>query len=460
MSHSKLSSKLYQERYRPQFHFSAREGWLNDPNGLVYHQGEYHLFFQHNPFGNEWGHMTWGHAVSQDLLHWEQLEHALEPDETGMMFSGSAVVDWRNSAGLQTGDAPSLILAYTAAGSFVTKGLPFTQCLAYSNDRGRSWTKYQGNPVIGDIAVETRDPKIIWHEASQRWVMALFIDEPHHFALYASNDLKDWHHLQNLDIPGTRECPDFFPITVDGSGEEKWIYIGADGKYLIGDFDGQRFAPESDLLSLDYARAFYACQTFSDIPQEDGRRIQIAWLREGSYPDMPFSQHMNFPCELSLKSTPQGLRLYRWPIAEIERLYQKSDVESVAVDNAEHHHKLTSSGLLDIELELNTQGLQQLDINIHNISCHFDAEERRFSCLDHQVVLEEDSPELHIRLLVDQGSLEVFLNGGRYCLSYCHLMEMSDGLSFTIRGKAQIECLAVHELRSSWPVDDHHHYRI
>ena len=160
----------YKETYRPQFHFTPKTNWTNDPNGLIHYKGEYHLFFQHNPSGIDWGNMTWGHAVSRDLVHWKQLPHAIYPDELGTIFSGSGVVDWKNTGGFQTGDEAVLVNFYTSAGNHAPEPVPFTQSIAYSNDRGRSWIKYEGNPVIEHIVASNRDPKVIWHEPTEKWV--------------------------------------------------------------------------------------------------------------------------------------------------------------------------------------------------------------------------------------------------------------------------------------------------
>ena len=163
-------AKLYDERYRPQFHFSPMKNWTNDPNGMMFYKGEYHLFFQHNPSGKNWGNMTWGHAVSPDMFHWTQLDHAIHPDKLGTIFSGSGVVDEDNTAGFQKGKEKTLVCIFTSAGN------PFTQSIAYSNDRGRTWAKYAGNPVLRHIAGDNRDPKVFWHAASKKWIMALFLD--------------------------------------------------------------------------------------------------------------------------------------------------------------------------------------------------------------------------------------------------------------------------------------------
>ena len=206
-----IQPTLYHEAGRPQFHFTAQTGWLNDPNGLVYFDGEYHLFFQ---FVTQLdGHddaKLWGHAVSTDLVHWHQLENALEPDTLGAMWSGSAVIDWDNTSGFGSPGHPPLVALYTAAGgrSPQSKGHSATQCLAYSTDRGRTLTKYAGNPVLPHIAGENRDPKVVWYAPTRHWIMALYVDGDQ-FGLFSSPDLKAWTQIQTLTIPGCIECPDF-----------------------------------------------------------------------------------------------------------------------------------------------------------------------------------------------------------------------------------------------------------
>ena len=254
------SVAVYHEWLRPQFHFTAQKNWHNDPNGLVFYKGEYHLFFQHNPHGINWGEMTWGHAISSDLLHWKQLDHALLPDSHGTMFSGSAVVDWNNTAGFQTGDEKPLICIFTAAGgtSPESKGKPFTQGIAYSIDLGRTWKKYDKNPVLGHVAGENRDPKVIWHGPTKRWVMALYLDGDK-YALFSSPDLKQWEKLADLPAFGANECPDFFEIPVAGEdAKTKWILWGSNGNYLIGSFDGKTFSRESGPHKFEFGSNFYA----------------------------------------------------------------------------------------------------------------------------------------------------------------------------------------------------------
>ncbi len=323
----------YQEKHRPQFHFSSRRGWINDPNGLVYHEGTYHLFYQHNPYG--WGseNKHWGHAVSSDLVHWTELPEALYPDEYGTIWSGSAMVDWNNTAGFQQGDEKPIVLFYTAAGgtNAASKGRPFTQAIAYSVDRGETFAQYAGNPVMPDLEGGNRDPKVIWHEPTGRWVMALYLDkrdETHCHALFASSDLRSWAKLSEVAMPaGMGECPDFFELPLDGDqANRKWVFSQASGHYLIGSFDGATFQPEVGPLCWQASESVaYAAQTFSDILAEDGRRIQVAWLRQ-ELPGMPFNQMMTFPVELTLRTTGSGPRVFVNPVHEIELLHGTSHV--------------------------------------------------------------------------------------------------------------------------------------
>ncbi|MCX7031231.1 MAG: glycoside hydrolase family 32 protein, partial [Spirochaetes bacterium] len=197
----------YRELLRPQFHFTARANWINDPNGLVFQDGEYHLFFQRNPTGIKWGNIHWGHAVSRDLVHWEQLADALAPDEFGAMWSGSAVVDWKNTSGLGTGRQPPIVAIYTATKPWAGKRA--VQCIAASNDRGRTLVKSRGNPVLPRVAAVNRDPKVIWHESTGSWIMALFL-RGCDFALFRSPNLREWERVDNVSMPRTGECPDFF----------------------------------------------------------------------------------------------------------------------------------------------------------------------------------------------------------------------------------------------------------
>ena len=447
---------LYRERYRPRFHFSSRRGWSNDPNGLVYYQGEYHLFYQHNPFGVKWGNMYWGHAVSRDLVHWEEMDDALVPDELGQMWSGSAVVDLNNTAGLQTGDEKTLIAVYTAAGGWSpsSKGQRYTQCIAYSSDRGRTWTKYAGNPVLGHLMGGNRDPKVTWHEPTRQWVMALFLDPPKgqpNYGLLGSPDLKRWTRLCEVTLP-CGECPDFFELPVDGDrANRKWVYWGADGHYLIGSFDGQTFTPETGPLR-SYLGDAYAAQTFSDVPESDGRRLQIAWLR-GDLPGMPFNQQMTFPVELSLRTTEEGVRLFSYPIREIELLRASTKRwQRIEFPSGERALDGIRGDLLDISAQLDVGDASRVGLVIRGLAVSYDVRTAELSCHGHSVRLPAPDRRIHLRVLVDRTSVEVFANDGRAYLPIAVIPadESQSLAAFAEGGSTCLEELTAHELRAAW----------
>lgn len=305
----------YSGKYRPWAHFTARRGWINDPNGLTYHRGRYLMYFQHNPVATTWQNMHWGSAWSTDLVHWQECGDVLYPDEHGTIFSGSAVVDEEGRTGLGN---DAILCFYTCAGntSRISAGKPFTQNLAYSTDGGSTLRLY-GQPVIGHIAGENRDPKVIRYEPDGSYVMALYLQE-HEFALFRSEDLLHWQELQRLTLPDDAECPDFYPLPVDGDPERvKWVFIAASDRYLIGSFDGKRFVPETEQLRLNYGSASYAAQTWSGVP---GRRIRTAFISM-VIPGMPFGCCMDIPQEMSLRTIGGQLRLCAAPVRELEALY-------------------------------------------------------------------------------------------------------------------------------------------
>ncbi|BDI31120.1 2,6-beta-D-fructofuranosidase [Capsulimonas corticalis] len=447
---------LYHESGRPQFHFTARRHWLNDPNGLVYFAGEYHLFFQHNPSGNNWGNMTWGHAVSADLVSWRQLDDAIAPDRLGTIYSGSAVVDYDNTSGFGDGSEPPIIAMYTAAGgsSPESEGQPFTQCLAYSNDRGRTWIKYAQNPVLPHVVGENRDPKVIWYAPGQFWVMALFLDVGN-FALFTSPNLKRWTRIQTIGLPASSECPDFFPMTVEGSpADERWIIAAANGHYLVGRFDGRELTDILGPYVMDFGANFYAAQTFSDIPPADGRRIQMAWMAGGVYPGMPFNQQMSFPTVMTLHETSDGPRIFRNPVAEIETLVAGvREWRDLTVAPGENPMDEITSDLLDINAEILSGPEAVFGFRIGGVEIRYSGADRTLSCLGRSARRESSGGALPIRILADRTSIEIFADGGRTVLSFC--ITPSDPrppLEFFAEGDpVRVSSLKVRTLRSSWP---------
>ena len=444
--------QLYQEKLRPQFHFSSKRGWNNDPNGLMFYGGEYHLFYQHNPFGWPWGNMTWGHAVSKDLIHWEELGDALHPDEFGTMFSGSGVVDWKNTTGFQTGEEPPLICIYTNAGDVNpwSKGKPFTQGIAYSNDRGRTWTKYEGNPVQGHLNEGNRDPKVIWWEETNEWVIVLYLIDDR-MAFFRSPDLKRWE-LQSV-MDAFHECPELFQLPIDGNeNNKKWILYGASGNYFIGEFDGSKFTPDTPEIRYNYGNAFYASQTFSDIPPEDGRRIQIGWATI-EIPGMPFNQMMNFPVELSLRKTEDGLLMFANPVKEIEKLYKKShSIKNEELHQGDNPLSQINGELFDIKAELNVGTASKLGFNVRGKEVAYHRKSKEIVCGEEVAPCKPLDGIIKLRILVDRTSIEIFINDGRYYMPMGFIADENyKSVSvFTEEGEAEIVNLEVYELKSAW----------
>lgn len=335
----------YTESHRPQFHFSPEKMWMNDPNGMVYYDGEYHLFYQYYPDDAVWGPMHWGHAVSTDMIHWEHLPIALFPDEHGYIFSGSTVVDKNNTAGFKDGEHDPLVAIFTyhdTTGERAGRDDFQTQGIAYSNDRGRTWTKYEGNPVIPNPGIrDFRDPKVSWHEASQQWVMIFARGD--RVQIYNSPNLKEWTLASEFgEDQGTHggvwECPDLFELPIEGEeGASKWVMLlslnpggpngGSATMYFVGEFDGQTFTndnPGETVLWLDHGRDNYAGVTWSDIPKEDGRRLFIGWMSNWDYatkvPTSPWRSAMTIPRELSLTRTDDGIRVRKQPVEEMQQL--------------------------------------------------------------------------------------------------------------------------------------------
>ncbi|MHC4639689.1 MAG: GH32 C-terminal domain-containing protein [Planctomycetota bacterium] len=446
---NKAEVPVYMEKYRPQFHFTPMKNWTNDPNGLVYYKGQYHLFFQHNPFGINWGNMTWGHAVSTDLLHWKQLAHAIEPDELGTIFSGSAVVDWNNTSGFQTGEENVLVAFYTAAGKFAKPKKPFTQCIAYSNDRGRTWVKYKNNPVIEHIRAENRDPKVIWYEPTKTWIMALYLDK-NDFVLMSSKNLRQWKKLQDITLPGSGECPDFFPLAVDSDpGNVRWVFWGANGRYMLGSFDGQKFTAETEAMSSVVGQ-YYAAQTYSDIPESDG--IQISWMSKGKFPGMPFNQQMSFPCELKLRTFDEGIRLCLTPVKEIEFLrnygYKRS---GIVVNPGDNILPNISGDLFEVQAEIEPVDNAVVGFMIRGVELTYNSREKVLKCGQKDAKLEMVNGRIKLHILIDRTSIEVFANDGRASLFWCSWRLKDESLSFFTRGgSAKVHEINVWQLKSIW----------
>jgi sucrose-6-phosphate hydrolase SacC (GH32 family) len=424
---------LYREYLRPQFHFSTRRGWNNDPNGLVYYDGEYHLFYQHNPFGWSYGsdaNKAWGHAISKDLIHWKELSDAIHPDNQGGIYSGSAVVDKLNTTGFQSGVEKPIVCIYTSAGGKTpwSKGKPFTQSIAYSNDRGRTFAKYNGNPVQEEIETMNRDPKVIWHDLTNQWVIVLYL-ENNVMGFFTTKDLKSWQLQSRYERDFLHECPELFQLSVDGNQKNmKWILYAANGRYDIGQFDGKKFIPESKGIEFNYGNCFYASQTFNNVPEEDGRRIQMAW-GISPMPGMPFNQQMLFPVELTLRTTEDGLRMFAQPIDEIKKIYSKNWIYQEKVIGEGHHSIMEENvdyGLYDISVEFEIGSAERFGLLIKNIQITYDINEQKLYCQERYALLKPMDGKIKLRILVDRTTLEIFANDGRIYIPVRTSIKISD----------------------------------
>ena len=443
----------YREPLRPQFHFSARRGWLNDPNGLVWANGEYHLFFQHSPF--DWGGALkyWGHAVSPDLVHWTEVEEALEPDKIGDMWSGSGVFDVNNTSGFASKDGKApLVLIYTAAGQ------PFTQCIAWSMD-ARHFTKYAKNPVVGNVTAGNRDPRVFWYAPTQHWVMALYVEEngKHTIHFLTSPNLRDWTPASVFPgQPGTNflyECPDIFPLPLDGNDKKtKWILTGADTQYVIGSFDGKKFTPESSILPGVLGRGFYAPQTFNDGPQH--RRVQIGWWRTET-PGMPFNQSMSTPLELALITTKNGMKLTYAPVKELESLRATAHtLGAVTVSQTGGPDPLAGihAELVEIRAEFTPVEASVVTFTVRGITVVYDSKKEELIVNGHHAYAPLLSGKQRLTIYADRTGLEVFASDGLcYVPMPVNLNPDDTILSLTVKGvSAGFNELTVYELKSAW----------
>ena len=436
------SEELYQEPLRQQFHFSSRRGWNNDPNGLVYLDGEYHLYYQHNPYGWPWGNMHWGHAVSTDLVHWKELPIALYPAKFGdWAFSGSAIIDRDNLSGFQSGDNPVMVGAYTSTG----RG----EAIIYSNDKGRTFSEYQGNPVIEH---KGRDPKLIWYSPGKHWVSAVYHEENDKkwIAFYTSPNLKEWTYQSKIE--GFFECPELFEIKVEGSQQKKWILYGADGSYRVGTFDGKEFNPETKKITFQYGDIFYASQTYNNIPAEDGRRIQIAWGRTDS-PGMPFNQCMLFPVSLTLHKTGEEYRLLPAPVREINKLHQEPvNMSEQELETGFYPAPFPLGETIHLKAEWEQTEKSRVSLTVAGFELQINRADRTVTLGDNTAPLPGSGGNISLEILVDRLSLEVFINEGEvYMPLYLSPEKRNNEYAIHVKeGSVYLDNLTVWPLDSIW----------
>ena len=466
------------EKFRPIYHHTPAYGWMNDANGLVYKDGEYHLYFQYNPYGSKWGNMHWGHSVSKDLVHWTHEQPAIARDTMGHIFSGSCVVDHNNSAGF---GKDAIIAFYTSH-----KGLPGNhqrqqQCIAYSLDNGRTYTKYEGNPVVTpfDGLENFRDPKVFWYAPQNKWVMIVSADKNMRF--YESKDLKKWNYMSEWGAgfgpqPNQFECPDFFEMAVDGNAQhKKWVMIvninpgfvygGSGTMYFVGQFDGHKFTCDTapnDVKWLDWGKDHYATVTYSNTP---GRVIAMPWMSNWQYanltPTQQFRSQNALPRELKLYTADNGEQLVSAaPVKETEALRNKAtDLGSF---EGEKQAKIDNEGAFELDFDLQAGTADKCGVEIANakgekVSIYYDAKAQRFVMdraksgitefgnkvephqLDNAQSLKRYKEVIvnyhnafalgtwapvpvkadahHVQIFVDKSSVELFVDGGRIAMT-------------------------------------------
>jgi fructan beta-fructosidase len=488
----------YDEPHRPQFHFSPPSMWMNDPNGMVYYNGEYHLFYQHYPKDIVWGPMHWGHAVSRDLIHWENLPIALVPDSLGYIFSGSAVFDKHNSTGFGTESNLPLVAMFTyhdPAGEKAGRADYQYQGIAYSFNQGRTWTKYDKNPVIPNAEKlrNFRDPKVFWHEGTHRWIVVLAATDRIRF--YSSKDLKNWQMESEFGNShgshgGIWECPDLFPLKVKGTNQEKWVLLvsinpggvhgGSATQYFIGDFNGKTFRNENSpdtILWFDHGRDNYAGVTWSDAPNT--RRIFIGWMSNWEYaekvPTKSWRGAMTLPRELSLIKTVKGVRLAQKPVIEMERLRGQLLLARRSFIVGSEFKLNTQSPLNEIVIEvdlskttasdfgisLNNKQGENYRIGLNAASNEFYSDRTKasnqtfadnFALKKHTAPRIGDHRVLKMRMFFDTASVELFADDGKTALTdtFFPTRDFNDFQIYAHDGTIRLTRLQMWKLRSIW----------
>lgn len=459
--------------YRPNFHFTPKANWMNDPNGMFYLNGKYHLYFQYYPEGNVWGPMHWGHATSIDLVTWEEQPIAIYPDSLGYIYSGSCIVDFNNTASFRDSLTIPVIAIYTN-GVEDEKEQPQRQSIAFSNDEGMTWTKYENNPIIDENLLAFRDPKVFWHQDSSSWIMSVATTtdnegiRPDHIRFYSSPDLKSWNYVGEFghDIgsqDGKWECPDLFPVLVEETNEVKWVLLasinpggtngGSSTQYFIGDFDGKTFVLDSifakqlainKAIWLDFGRDNYAGVTWSNIPESDGRKLFIGWMSNWDYaqvvPTTTWRSAMTIPRELKLKRVDGEYILFSRPIKELDKykntLLEKENLtiekEFILVDKTIDVNK----SIVEIELsELkedtytfilsNSEG-DVLEFGINNVEHYYFVDRtqsgniqfsEKFADKISKAKFENQLKNVSIQMLIDKTSIELFYNLGEIVMT-------------------------------------------
>ncbi len=447
-------SSGYDQPFRPQVHFSPQQHWTNDPNGLVYFHGEYHLFFQYNPFGDEWGHMSWGHAVSTDLLHWHELPVAIPGQDGMMIFTGSVVVDRENTSGFCLPKTECLVAVYTGNGDKAHGNLQ-TQNIAYSRDNGHTWTQYAGNPVLNLHMADFRDPSVSWDDKEHHWLMAVSLPKEHKVRFYSSPNLKEWTQMSDFgpagDVAGDWECPDLLPIpAANGGGGGMWALKvglnpgapqgGSGEQYFLGTFDGRSFTASKDPGAhgwTNYGKDDYCAISFNGLPKRE-KPVLIGWMSNWQYaaklPTFPWRGQMSLPRRLSLLKDAAGLALEQQPV--IAPLHEARKPITVTT-GADRHHKTIATEAAPFELDLQFGATAEPDFGIrlysddqHWTQIGFDQKKGRFyidrsksgAAIGPGFLTRTTAPLVNgraydLKLVVDRSSVEAYAQSGTIAMT-------------------------------------------
>ncbi len=490
----------YTERYRPQFHFTPKINWMNDPNGLVFYDDQYHMFYQYNPFGDTWGFMSWGHAVSDDLVHWEHRPVAIpygKEEEEGI-FSGSAVVDHNNTTGFGDGNHAPIVAIYTSA--YGGDEPNQAQSLAYSIDGGETFEKYEGNPVLDHEDPDFRDPNVVWMDEMDQWLMVVALPLQHKVQFYSSDNLIDWEYLSDFGpaggIEGIWECPDLFQLPVDGDpGDMRWVLQvdmnpgaiagGSGSQYFIGDWDGTQFIPddensEGEVLWTDFGTDFYAAITWNNIPEEDGRRLWVGWMNNWEYanqiPTEPWRSAMSIPRSIHLERVDDQILMVQRPVEELQQLREDHiQLQDITVEASEIT-SLSDQGLSGLAYEMIVE-IDPGDADAAGLLLRVGDGEETIVGYDSRIQsafvdrrnsgdeefteefgIRNDAPvllvdgKIRLHIFVDWSSIEVFANNGVPVITNRIFPdpESRDIQVFSQGGTATIEQIDFWTLRSTW----------
>ena len=490
-------TNLYQEKHRPQIHFTPEANWMNDPNGMFYFKGKYHLFYQYYPDSTVWGPMHWGHAETEDLVHWKHLPIGLYPDSIGCIFSGGAVVDHDNTSNLGSAEIPAIIATFTHhdfKGEKAKTNDFQKQSIAYSLDGGYEWIKYPNNPVIPNTEKikDFRDPKVVWNEDAKQWILTLAAYDKVKF--YTSKNLIDWKHVSDFGIEGDHrlwECPDLIPMNVEGTDQTKWVLIvsiqkdapngGTATSYFVGDFNGKEF--KSDVKTqkwLDWGTDNYAFVTWNSGPKNDERIIGLGWMSNWQYaqnvPTENWRSSMTLPRELKLLNVNNEFQVYSYPIKEMNKLRGESTSFTEMKINKGKELKGVfdaSQAEYNFEINLNKTSAESFGLKFQNdigeyFLIQFNKKDSRmyvdrrqsgknrfskeFYKNLHSAPINFDGNSLSLRLIMDVSSSELFINKG--ALSFTSIFFPTKDFNkislFAKNGTLEIPQAKVFELESIW----------